>query len=715
MFKKAILFLSLIIANFVLISQTNVSDSLKTEFCFCKDDSCRAEITKDIFWHWFYNDIDSAREYMTVLSNYFIIKKNERGILYTSQALSSIEAAENNYLQAVEIIEKSLKYLKTERFKIILLLNLTEVYRTIESFDEAINSLNICFELLYNPIDTLLLSRAYNRYSAILYEIDSLDIAIKYADSSIFYATQINREKVLASNYEILGAVYHAKKDFERSIVYYLKSLEINLKNSDSLSLANNYTNIGIAYYSLSEFALAIDYLEQSAQINVKFNNKNGLLNSLNFLSRSYAGIKDFESAYFYVDSAMSLRVKIFDEQKNNQLEELNKKYELEKKDLIVSQQNQIIDQNVKLIKHQKRQKYVFVFLSIIFSVFLFFLMNIRRKLKTHNEDLATKNDEIEQQKYELATKNKILQETSVFKENMTQMIVHDLKNPLNRMISLTKLHQNDAQKKLYESSLLMLNLVENILNYAKFESNNFQLKTTNVNLFNVVNQAYKQTDFLFEQKGVDFELVMPKDFDVIAEETTLVRVFVNLITNAIKYTPSGGKIKIETKLADNKAKVEVSDTGIGIKAHKLDQIFDIYKHTNVKTVNNISSTGLGLYFCKKAVENFGSEIKVKSESGQGTVFCFDLNIVNQKINKNNPAFTPKIKLDLNSDEKEYLQPFVKEFINLELYQITEIKKVLDKIEIKTENIKRWTSYLNKSIFNMNSKLYNYLLNLFKK
>ena len=148
----------------------------------------------------------------------------------------------------------------------------------------------------------------------------------------------------------------------------------------------------------------------------------------------------------------------------------------------------------------------------------------------------------IDAQKNELLEKNSSLLKMGEFKQSMTQMIVHDLKNPLNRIITLTK-HSDDLNdRKLRESSMSMLNLVENILSYAKYQHSEMILEMQPINLNSVVKMAHEQTMFLFEQKGITFVYEPETNFYVEAEEQTLIRVLVNLIALPIKFTKTWRK-----------------------------------------------------------------------------------------------------------------------------------------------------------------------------
>ncbi|MFQ5835952.1 MAG: sensor histidine kinase, partial [bacterium] len=107
---------------------------------------------------------------------------------------------------------------------------------------------------------------------------------------------------------------------------------------------------------------------------------------------------------------------------------------------------------------------------------------------------------------------------------------------------------------------------------------------------------------------------------------------FSNLMSNAVKYTPSGGKISLKVSKENSEVKIEISDTGIGIPEEDLSKIFEeFYRAENAKKVER-EGTGLGLPIVKRIVETYGGKVKVKSEVRKGTTFSFDLTIEEREL-----------------------------------------------------------------------------------
>jgi len=215
------------------------------------------------------------------------------------------------------------------------------------------------------------------------------------------------------------------------------------------------------------------------------------------------------------------------------------------------------------------------------------------------------------------------------FKESMTGMIVHDLKNPLNAILGLSSMNEEDEIMQMINSAgNQMLNLVLNILDVQKFEDSAVKLNLSIAPLSEIVNTSISQVALLVKQKNQSIILNIPSECRVDVDVEIIVRVFVNILTNAIKYTQTGGKIKIGTKQNPenpNQVIAYISDTGQGIPADKLHLVFEKFGQVEAKKSGGVRSTGLGLTFCKLVVEAHQGQIWVESEVGVGTTFLFHL------------------------------------------------------------------------------------------
>jgi len=246
------------------------------------------------------------------------------------------------------------------------------------------------------------------------------------------------------------------------------------------------------------------------------------------------------------------------------------------------------------------------------------------------------------------AQKQKLL-ELDNFKDAMTGMIVHDLKNPLNAIIGLSSLNPNDEMMQIVNSAgNQMLNLVLNILDVQKFENTAVKLNISVCSLIDLAKDAEKQVALLINQKHQNFKIEITEDFILSVDSELIVRSFVNMLTNAIKYTHLHGSITINAELLNKDSidampesvvknidrhtldnfkvvLIRITDTGQGIPEDKIHLVFEKFGQVEAKKSGGVRSTGLGMTFCKMVIEAHGGIIWLTSIVNTGTTFWFTL------------------------------------------------------------------------------------------
>jgi two-component system sensor histidine kinase/response regulator len=167
--------------------------------------------------------------------------------------------------------------------------------------------------------------------------------------------------------------------------------------------------------------------------------------------------------------------------------------------------------------------------------------------------------------------------------------------------------------------------LVEHWLDISKIENGTLTQKKEPVNLAAIVARSMEEMIPLCQRRGLEMEKDIPGDLPaVIGDEESLVRVLINIIGNATKYTPSGGRIHIGAEYDDLDVRISISDTGTGIPKDKIPFIFEPFFRGKGKEDRQRGS-GLGLTFCKKIMEAHDGSIEVQSKEGEGTTFLLKL------------------------------------------------------------------------------------------
>jgi len=202
-------------------------------------------------------------------------------------------------------------------------------------------------------------------------------------------------------------------------------------------------------------------------------------------------------------------------------------------------------------------------------------------------------------------------------------------------------------------------------------------------------------------------------------DKELIIRVFVNLFTNAIKYTHIGGSITLKAQeTADHKLKISISDTGDGIPEDKLDKVFEKFEQIAAKASGNIRSTGLGLTFCKLAMESHNGNISVKSKLNEGTTFVLIFPKIEffekDKFSENRDIAESEKSIfsDFSDKERNLLKPYLTELQKFEVYETTEIENILEHIDFEnSKNIEKWENNISETLYNLDFRKYSKLTN----
>jgi PAS domain S-box-containing protein len=226
--------------------------------------------------------------------------------------------------------------------------------------------------------------------------------------------------------------------------------------------------------------------------------------------------------------------------------------------------------------------------------------------------------------------------ELGQMREDMVRMIVHDLRNPLaNIMNSLDVLHdviiegddsvsQDELLRIARRSGKRMHQLISSILDISRLEAGHTILETQPADLAPLLTDALEFVRPQIDIKGIHLTLdISPHMPPVDIDSDMISRVILNLLDNACKFAPVGGEINLEANPVGEMIEVNIGDNGPGIPADQLESIFD--KFTRIALPDMPQGTGLGLAFCRLAVDSHGGRIWAESELGQGSSFHFTL------------------------------------------------------------------------------------------
>lgn len=242
---------------------------------------------------------------------------------------------------------------------------------------------------------------------------------------------------------------------------------------------------------------------------------------------------------------------------------------------------------------------------------------------------------ELHQKRKELEKNYAALAELESLRDSLVHMMVHDLRSPLTALVasldflksgadSLNEEQRDDIEEALKAAKRMVL-MVTGVLDVNKLEAGKMTLNPSSCDAKELAREVMDGLSGLVE--GREFSLVSPKEgTPAVLDRGLIYRVLQNLLANALKFTPSpGGRVEVKAETIPEGVRFEVKDNGPGIPAEHQAAIFEKFGRVDGSLDTGVYSTGLGLSFCKLAVEAHGGQIGVESQVGKGSTFWFTL------------------------------------------------------------------------------------------
>ena len=247
----------------------------------------------------------------------------------------------------------------------------------------------------------------------------------------------------------------------------------------------------------------------------------------------------------------------------------------------------------------------------------------------------------VEQRTHELTEVVNELKKVGKRKSEFVSAVSHELRTPLTSIkgyaaILLTKnlgkipTAVHERLEKINKHSDELVHMVNDLLDISRIESGRVTMKRLPYNLKDFVEPIVDLLSVQAKNKNIDLVTEIPSELKIFVDKSQIERVFINLIGNAVKFTPEKGKINITTKGADNFVQVNISDTGIGIPKEAQENIFEEFYRVDNEVNESVKGTGLGLSLVKNIIEAHQGSIWIESKVGVGSTFSFLLPLETQ-------------------------------------------------------------------------------------
>lgn len=541
--------------------------------------------------------------------------------------------------------------------------------------DQSLNLAKKALNEAYKTENNLLIAKAYNIIGLNFEEFSDFQKAIGFYKRGLKYANKTSNDSIKDWLHGNLGNIYTYRNiDFNLGIQHYKKNLLYAQKIKSNYEIMYSYLNIANAYFSIGKFKNGLPYLmnakklvensdEIEAQITFNslfghyFSHVNNFLKAENHYNKALEICKkdkpkiidgtamelyddianmnyrkgDYKKAYEFQLQYNKLKEDYYNAERTHAVKTVGISVEMDEYKREIEKIES--DRNLKIqnLKQSNTVIILFVIILIILTVLLFtFYRNNSYKNKI-NLQLANTNERLKvaKEKAEDATK---------IKSQFVSTITHELRTPLYGVVGITNMIV-DEHKELANSPYLnslkysakyLLSLVNDVLQINKIEENKIVLEEMAFNVSDEIHSIVNSLQFIAEKNKNKLTCIIDSKIPeyLIGDKLRLSQIFMNLISNALKFTKKGEVIVI-ADLVDKKDNIyfiqfQIKDNGVGIAKADQDKIFEKFIQVG-RREEDYQGTGLGLSIVKKLVELFGGEIQLESTEGEGTTFSFTI------------------------------------------------------------------------------------------
>ncbi|MEX0646653.1 MAG: tetratricopeptide repeat-containing sensor histidine kinase [Balneolaceae bacterium] len=422
-----------------------------------------------------------------------------------------------------------------------------------------------------------------------------------------------------------IGNTYRNQGELNQAVGYMEKAKEYFERKNYQISQIVTNLVMGELYRDRQEFDEALQYAYASLELAQNETQRERIKDAHELIAKIHEDLGSYQEAYFHFQMYHELSDTLLNLQRSNQINEMQVRFEVDQKNREIELLNkEYALQEAEIAQQVMLKRFLLAgMFSLLVIVSLLFYTN--RERKKNNRLLKKRRKEIEIRNKQLAQLNKE-------KDEFLSIAAHDLRNPLSAVKSVAELIEmeenpdkdllKDYTNLIQMSADRMLNLINNLLNIQSINEGVDLNITERIDVKESLQQSLRHFGHSADAKNIQLVTRYHHQNEFTEGNTNnLIRVFDNLISNAVKYSPHNTVVNIRTGIVNDKIRISIHDEGPGIPAEDQKKLFGRFTRLSNRPTGNESSTGLGLYIAKKLTTSMNGSIWCESKPGKGTVF----------------------------------------------------------------------------------------------
>lgn len=514
------------------------------------------------------------------------------------------------------------------------------------------------------------IGKVLNGIAILYYRQEDFEASVNYFNQAVAILREIGNDERVAISTANIGLIHFNRGEYQKALDKYNKALAIFKSKSDNkLAVYVTISNIGNVFTELGQYQQAEDHHMEALQYfenNDLIRNQSEVLLSLSKLH--YSRDRDVDQAIAYADKSLqkakSINFKesivaaykqladLYEDEENYdealsvykqfkatqdsivnseraaKIEEMETRFNLREKNRQIELLNKEADLQQARLSRQKLWRSLLIIILVLLAVIVGLLYRYNNQKAKANTLLEEKNRQIEE-------KNNKLTHLNEEKNEFMGMAAHDLRNPLSgikSVISMVRYEDTISEEEIRDyleiidhSSDRMLILINNLLDVNAIEEGGRPLDIQTVQVNSIIREAVQSQQRSADSKNIGIQAMLPEDTPVVkANPEALQRALENLVSNAIKYSPSGSLVEVCTSRAVDALEIMVKDNGPGIPQNEQSQLFTRFCQISTQPTANESSTGLGLFVVKSLMEKMDGSVRY-NDTDDGASFILTL------------------------------------------------------------------------------------------
>ncbi|MDA3884898.1 MAG: tetratricopeptide repeat-containing sensor histidine kinase [Candidatus Delongbacteria bacterium] len=479
--------------------------------------------------------------------------------------ISDYEKAQKYYIESMAVANEM-----KDDIKIALSLNnIGIIFFTLKDYNKALEYYKKALDLKIKTNNQMGISTSYSNIGLAYNMLNESDKALDYFKKSLKIDKKTKNTHAECRALVNIGLALHNIGNTEKALEFYKKSYSLSKKNEYKKYIATALTNLASIYLEMGNTDKALEKALEGKELSQELHSNIHILHFYNVIHKAYKKNKEFEKAYNYLQKFIEFEEKVFKDESQNRIFDLQIKYESE----------------------QKAKETEFY------------------RIKT--EELSRIN----------ASKDKFF-----------KIIHHDLLNPFTAIKSTSELlnnfYDNLTEKKkrsnirnIYRSSEKILEFINNLFAWVKTQSGEIEFKPERIDISRLIKNNLEFFEHNLSKKEISTEENISKKYIIYADRNMTDTVCRNIIANAIKFTHHEGTIKISLRKYAGMIQLKVKDNGVGIERSRISNLFTISESVTTPGTDDEKGTGLGLILVKEFMDMNKGSIGVKSTPREGTEF----------------------------------------------------------------------------------------------